>query len=92
MKKQLRLDGSVDTPVAGPVLERNKDGSLPHKHVKAIHWYLIQHQLKPYAHNAWPIFRFMDSEGKNIEVNLTEIVSEYEEFKRTTHGKRQVAA
>jgi hypothetical protein len=91
--KQIRIDGSVDTPpAAGPVLERNADGSLPDIAWKALRWYMIEHELKPYTLNAWPLFRFQDRKGKDVKVNINDISQEYDGFKKRNHGKRQSAA
>jgi hypothetical protein len=92
MKKQLRLDGSVDTPAPSHVLERNADGSLPDKHRKAIEWYVMHYGMKPLSVSAWPVFHFLDHTSNRVTANLADILEEYEQFKRTTHGKRQQAA
>lgn len=92
MSKQIRIDGSVDMPTDEQGLERNKDGSLPAAHLKAVHWYLIEHELKPYAHNARTMFRFMRRDGTNLEVHLKDILAEYAKFKEANHGSKKVAA
>jgi hypothetical protein len=92
VEKQLRIDGSADTPSNKPALERNRDGTLPAKHLKAIRWYMLSRSLMATATNAWPIYRFKNKDGSVVTANLADMISEYEEFKRTTHGKRQSAA
>lgn len=90
--KQLRTDGSVDLPSTEVSLGRNKDGSLPSAHLKAIQWYMVNKGMKPSASNAWPIYHFKDQTGNEVTVHLADTIKEYEEFKRTNHGKRQSAA
>ena len=90
--KQLGIDGSADTPSAKPILERNADGSLPDKHLKAIRWYMLSRSLMATATNAWPVYNFKNKDGSVVTADLADMLKEYEEFKRTTHGKRQTAA
>jgi hypothetical protein len=90
--KQVRIDGSVDTPTTEPVLQRNADGTLPAKHLKAIKWYLLSKGYLPTATNTWPTYHFKKKDGTYVEVHLKDMLAEYEEFRRTTHGKRQQAA
>lgn len=90
--KQIRIDGSVDTPVAGSTIALNADSSIPDTAWKALRWYMIEHELKPYILNAWPIFRFQNRKGEDLKVDINDIVQEYDGFKKRNHGKRQTAA
>ncbi|MFM9793328.1 hypothetical protein [Streptomyces turgidiscabies] len=92
MKKQLRLDGSVDIPSDEEPLERNANGSVPAAHLKAVTWYAITHGLKVQATNTWPTYYFTAQQGGEVEADLRDILKEYDDFKQKTHNKAQAAA
>lgn len=62
-------------------LKRNLDGSLPDADKKALHWYIIEHELKPYATSAWPKYRFQNRQGEDVIVDLVDIKAEYRAFR-----------
>lgn len=90
-ERQLRLDGSVDLPDSGSKLERNKDGSMPAKYLRAVKWYMKEHGLTATAANAHPVYYFRDEHGGQVIVNMADIVQAYE-AQRETKTKRKVAS
>jgi hypothetical protein len=77
LTRQLRIDGSVDTPPSRPPLERNKNGSVPAKHIDAIAWFRKEHSLKLLATSAWPVYEFMSAGGVVESHDLADIVDAY---------------
>lgn len=78
LTRQLRIDGSVDTPPSRPPLERNKNGSVPAKHIDAIAWFRKERGLKLLATGAWPIYEFMSAAGVVESHDLADIVDQYQ--------------
>lgn len=71
---------------------KTKQGTIKSQDLKAIQWYMIQHNVKPMAINVFPYFHFKDSDGVETEVHLADVQDQYEEFKRLNHGSRKNAA
>lgn len=72
--------------------KRTKSGDLRATDLKAIQWYTINNGYKPAATSAVPHIHFTTQSGEDVTVHLGDILDEYDEFKRATHGKRQAAA
>lgn len=92
MKRQLRLDGSVDIPTDEEPLRRNADGSVPAEHMKVATWYAITHGLKLSSTNAWPTYVFQDQQGNETSAHLTDILKEYADWRKAQNNKRQAGA
>ncbi|QEX10925.1 hypothetical protein F6X56_14980 [Rhodococcus erythropolis] len=73
-------------------MTKTQAGAIRASDLKAIQWFTIKHGVKPSAISAYPNFSFVHRDGSTSTVHLGDILDEYDEFKRTTHGKHQAAA
>lgn len=67
---------------------RTKSGELSASTLKAIHWYSIEHGLKPDASSALPTLRFTDLAGQPQAVDIADVMAAYEAFRQEKHGRR----
>jgi hypothetical protein len=74
-------------------VEKTAAGNIKAADLKAIQWYMIEHNLKPVATNIFPNFQFVDKlTGDHVTHHLADIQDAYKEFKASTHGRRKKAA
>ncbi|KUM38989.1 hypothetical protein [Arthrobacter sp. EpRS71] len=85
------LFGEVHTPGLDMNKLRTKAGALSSATLKAIKWYTLEHGLKLTASSAMPIMTCINSDGDEQTVNVEDVITEYKQFKRRTHGRKRAA-
>lgn len=82
----------MSEPAQRPQVYKTKQGTIRSQDLKAIQWYMIEHDVRPMATNVFPHFNFKSRHGIETTVHLGDIKAEYDEFKKQTHGKRASGA